>query len=221
MKGIFITGSDTHVGKTYIGCNIASKLSQQGIKVLPRKPIETGCKQVNGERLPHDAQLLLDASQANTTLDQVCPYRYAPAVSPHIAVRQSSKSLNLQQLVNACRNKVSNDDFLLVEGAGGFYSPLCKQTLNADLAAALQLPVVLVISDKLGAINQALLTISAIEQRQLDIYAVVLSSSQSSTASYLTLNNAKEIRQLTEHPVYTVGFRESLPDVFFQALLSF
>ena len=218
MKGIFITGSDTHVGKTYIGCNIASRLSRQGINVLPRKPIETGCELVNGKLVPHDAQSLLKASQTNIPLDQVCPYRYAPAISPHMAVRQSSESLSLQQLVNACCNKVNESDFLLIEGAGGFYSPLCKQMLNADLATALQLPVVLVINDKLGAINQALLTISAIKQQQLDIYAVVLSSSQSSAASHQALNNAEEIRQFTEHPIYVVRFGESLPDAFFQGL---
>ncbi|VAW53205.1 Dethiobiotin synthetase, partial [hydrothermal vent metagenome] len=213
MHGIFITGSDTNVGKTYIGCQIANTLNKHGIKVIPRKPIETGCTLVNGILQPHDAQLLLSASKAELSLDEVCPYRYQPAVSPHIAATKATmtqakiltsalnNSLTLSNLVNACRYEEKEGGFLIVEGAGGIYSPICEHALNADLAIALKLPIVLVVKDKLGAINQSLLAVNAAQQQQLNIHAIVLTNHQN-TIEHESLNNAAEIRKYTQHAVY-------------------
>ncbi len=217
MQGLFITGTDTNVGKTYIGCLIASGLYQRGVNVLPRKPIETGCKTINGNLHPLDAHALFSASQSKTSLDQVCPYRYTPAISPHLAIRRKNGRILLQNLLNACTNNIKKDDFLLIEGAGGFYSPLCEDALNANLAEALKLPVVLVIDNKLGAINQTLLALSAIEKHQLNVHAIVLSC-QNATIQHDELNNAEELSRYTSNKIYQVDYEKKLPDVFYEPL---
>ncbi len=218
MHGIFITGTDTNVGKTYIGCLIASGLQQRGIRLIPRKPIETGCKIINGKRHPEDAYALLNASRSQISLEQVCPYRYTTAISPHLAIRQSNDKVQLQDLLNACTMKTKKDDFLLVEGAGGFYSPLCEDALNADLAKALQLPIILVIDNKLGAINQTLLTLSAIEKHQLKVHSIILSC-KNTTTQYNELNNAEEISRYTSNKIYQVDYAKKLQNDFYETLI--
>ena len=95
-------------------------------------------------------------------------------MSPEKAAALVGQSLTLDNVVTVCRQGVSDNDFLLVEGAGGFYSPLASGVLNADLAVALSLPVLLIVPDRLGAINQALLAVEAIKNRGLTLAAVIL-----------------------------------------------
>ena len=217
MKGIFITGTDTNVGKTYIACQIAAELKSRGINVIPRKPVESGCELINGELHPSDADLLLKASQANTSLEKVCPYRFAPAISPQIAARESGKTLSQENLVSACTSEIDNDSFLMVEGAGGFYSPICELGLNSDLAAELDLPIVLVAEDRLGAVNQTLLAVEAIEKYQLQIRAIVLNAHKSSNRSD-QLDNASEIKCFIDYPVYCVSYNQSLTAQFYNQM---
>jgi len=217
MKGIFITGTDTNVGKTYIACQIAAELKSRGINVIPRKPIETGCELINGILHPSDADLLLKASQANTSLDKVCAYRFAPAISPQLAARESGNPLSLDNLVSACTYETDNDSFLIVEGAGGFYSPICELGLNSDLAAELDLPIVLVAEDRLGAVNQTLLAVKAIEKYQLQIRAIVLNKHKSSNRSD-QLDNASEIKCFIDYPVYSVSYNQSLATEFYNQM---
>jgi len=196
MKGIFITGTDTNVGKTYIACKIAAGLASQKNNVVPRKPVESGCKLVNNELIPDDAVKLKQASQSNQTLENICPYRFKEAISPARAAQINNQKLSLKQLTQACTNKITENDFLLVEGAGGFYSPICEQALNADLAKALNLPVLLVAENRVGAINQVLLSLQAIQQYQLNIKAIVLNQISDD------VDNLQELSQLTHLPIF-------------------
>jgi len=210
MKGLFITGTDTDVGKTYIACQIASELNKRNINVIPRKPVETGCKLINNILLPDDANLLLKASQSSSSLDDVCPYRFTQAISPTVAAKLSGESISLKQLSFACTNNISDTDFLLVEGAGGFYSPICDNALNSDLAIELQLPIILVTDDRVGAVNQALLTINAIENSNLSITGILLSSTNNDSFNKLA-DNTSELSRLTNYPVYKVSHNHTIP----------
>lgn len=176
MRGIFITGTDTAVGKTTVGIQVAGILRENGQRVRVRKPVETGCKKVtNGGSLePADAVRLQAAAGALDTLETVCPHRFEPPVSPEWAARLANRPLELGDLHAACLKGVGHDDFLLVEGAGGFYSPIARGALNADLAAGMGLPILLVVADRLGAVNQTLLAIEAIRMRGLALLGVVL-----------------------------------------------
>jgi len=220
MKGLFITGTDTNVGKTYIACQIASELHSRGINVTPRKPIETGCELINKSLHPSDANLLLKASNSNTSLDDVCPYRFSPAISPQLAAQQSNQIVRISDLVSACTNNIEKESFLIVEGAGGFYSPICQNALNSDLARELDLPVLIVVENRLGSINQALLTIKAVENNNLKISSVILNSTSPIKQNSL-INNLSELQGFTNHMVIHVPFNKPIDAQYYQQLFKF
>ncbi|WP_139556058.1 dethiobiotin synthase [Methylotetracoccus oryzae] len=200
--GLFVTGTDTGVGKTQVGAAVASLLRERGIVVQPRKPVESGCKRIDDRLLPHDALTLRTAAGLNLPLETICPHAFEPALSPERAAMLSSAGLTLQDLVQACRTGVGADDFLLVEGAGGFYSPIAAGALNADLASALGLPVLLVAADRLGVINHTLLTVEAIERRGLTLAAIVLNRAE--PLSDPEMDNAADLsRWLGRPPIVT------------------
>lgn len=196
-SGIFITGSDTGVGKTWFACLLAAELHRRGCRVSPRKPAESGCTPQHGELVPADALALQQASGTGESLETICPWRFEAPVSPASAAAEAGIDLTTAQLVRACVSG-SEDRFLLVEGAGGFYSPLARDGLNADLATALQLPVILVVGDRLGCLNHALLSLEAIARRGLDTAAVILNRIDPEAPA----DNLASLRQLTDIPVY-------------------
>lgn len=173
--GFFITGTDTEIGKSYITCRIAEYLLQKrlGLAISPRKPIASGClPQPDGHLLSEDADLVHRASQTPDDLETVCPYRFEPPISPARAISQAGAPIGLNELEMACQ--APKGRFRLVEGAGGLYSPLTPDGHNLDLIQRLGLPVVLVVGNKLGCLNHALLTIRALEAAQQPIALIVL-----------------------------------------------
>jgi dethiobiotin synthetase len=203
MPGVFITGTSTDVGKTHIGVLLCRQLRESGVTVVPRKPIETGCEPVNGELIPKDATALKQAAGYAGSLNEVCPFRFEPAISPVRAALLAHRELNIEQLVSSCL-AAGEKDFLLVEGAGGFYSPLTENGLNADLASALQLPVLLVANDTLGVINQVLLSAEAIKNRGLSLVGVVLNTVDDDKPAHM--DNAADLRQLLDYPVFSQSY---------------
>lgn len=204
MKGLFITGTDTDVGKTYSACLIARSLVAQGYQVIPRKPVESGCLNIDHELQPSDALKLMAACDYKGKLQQVCPFRFEPAISPARAAKLKGQSLPLSHIICACKpTKQSAKELLLVEGAGGFYSPLCDDALNADLAQALNLPIVLVAQDKLGCINQVLLTVEAIQARGLTLICILLNRIKQPQQG-LAMDNFKELKELLDIPLITL-----------------
>ena len=200
--GIFVTGTDTGVGKTYVGVRLVRSLVSLGIRVCPRKPIESGCEWVDDRLVPMDANALIGATGAHVGLESVCRYRLRHPLSPERAARIEGVEVKLADLVSACR--VTKDEFLLVEGAGGFYSPLTFDGLNADLAQCLGLEVLLVAADRLGCINHVLLTVAAIQSRGLRLLGIVLNSLQPQADAFM--DNAADLRQRLSCPVVCVGF---------------
>ena len=204
MQGVFITGTSTEVGKTFIGVAIASALTQRNIKVIPRKPIESGCERNAEELIPADAVALREAADYQGPLSEVCPYRFEPPISPVRAAHLANRILTTEQLVSICMQG-SEQGFLLVEGAGGFYSPLAENGLNADLAVALQLPVLLVADDRLGVLSQVLLNVEAIKMRGLPLAGVVIN--QLATTDHNDhMDNSADLRERLDCPVFTMPY---------------
>ncbi|MBT8120782.1 MAG: dethiobiotin synthase [Gammaproteobacteria bacterium] len=203
MQGVFITGTSTEIGKTFIGVAIATALTKRDIKVIPRKPIESGCTRNDAELIPQDAAALKQAASYQGPLSEVCPYRFEPPVSPVRAAHLADKILTTEQLAGICMEG-SEQGFLLVEGAGGFYSPLAKDGLNADLAVALQLPVLLVADDRLGALSQVLLNVEAIKMRGLPLAGVVLN--QLDTDQNDHMDNSADLRERLDCPLFTMPY---------------
>ncbi len=194
MKGVFVTGSNTGVGKTTVAIEIVRFLSQkQNLKV--RKPVETGCSGDDTVNWPKDAILLSGACAQKEPLSLVCPYRFELEASAESASNKAGEELSLEDLIKACLENTKGS-FVLVEGAGGLYSPIAKMALNSDLATALRLPLVIVIEDELGAISQALLTINAAEKNNLNVLCIVLNQ-----ISKNNLSNREAICAYTKTPV--------------------
>ena len=203
MQGVFITGTNTEVGKTHIAVQLAKQLRESGIKVIPRKPVESGCTMEEGQLIPQDATALKEAAGYEGPLSEVCPYRFEPPISPVRAAHLVDKVLTTEQLVKICLDG-SENGFVIVEGAGGFYSPLSENGLNADLAMALQLPVLLVASDVLGCVNQVLLNAEAIKIRGLNLAGVVLNSINSDKHEHM--DNAADLRDSLDCPLCSLPF---------------
>ena len=194
MKGLFITGSGTNVGKTFIAKKLVELLDKtQTVRV--RKPVESDCTPAINGLVPKDALLLSHSCREVEPLDRVCPFRFQACASAEKASADAGQRLALQQLHDACQVD-SDADFVLIEGAGGLYSPVAADALNSDLAKALKLPLVLVVKDELGAVNQALLCLQAAEMQQLTVAMLVLNQIRPNA-----LDNAKFIRQYSAAPV--------------------
>ena len=218
MNGIFITGTNTGVGKTYIGCLLAEALHRKGINVVPRKPVESGCTAHNNELVAADATALYAAAAYAGSLSDVCAYRFEQAISPARAAHLNNQQITIEQLTSHCLKGVTaKSDFLLVEGAGGFYSPLCSDGLNADLAEALDLPVLLISDNKLGCINQVLLSTEAILNRQLKLAAVILNH-QAGDTSESTMDNETDLRGLLDYPVLSLMANPADQQAFIEQL---
>ena len=184
MKGLFISGSGTDVGKTFIAKRIVGLLSES-IPVAVRKPVESDCKLLNGKLITKDASALLHMSNVNDSIDVVCAYKYEQCCSGEVASSAANVTLTLTHLLDACQSQ----EYVVIEGAGGLLSPIAQNTLNIDLIVALDLPMVIVVKDELGAVNQALLALKVAEQYRLNVSCVVLNQIQENS-----LNNAEAIK---------------------------
>ncbi|WP_432742000.1 dethiobiotin synthase [Methylobacter sp. G7] len=161
-KGYFITGTDTNVGKTWATIALMRYLKNQGKSVAGMKPVASGCLMQDGQLKNEDALLIQENASLQIDYDLINPYAYEPPVSPHIAGINNPVKLN--QLVAKFELLKNLADIVVVEGAGGWYSPLNERETNSDLAIALSLPVILVVAIRLGCINHARLTYQAIAQ---------------------------------------------------------
>jgi dethiobiotin synthetase len=169
--GLFVTGTDTGVGKTLVACTLVRALRAAGIDAGAMKPVETGV----GEAGPLDALALRRAAGDRDPLDDVCPYRFALPAAPSVAARHAARRIELELLRDAFDHIAARRAAVVVEGAGGLLVPLAPQLDMAGLAASLALPVVVVARASLGTINHTLLTLEAARARDLEVAGVVVS----------------------------------------------
>jgi dethiobiotin synthetase len=167
-RGVFVTGTDTGVGKTALAAAIAAALRARGERVAAAKPVLTGLD----EDGPFDHELL--AATTGQPPEDVAPVRFGPAVSPHLAAELAGAALEVGTLAARTLATGRTQDILVVEGVGGLLVPLGPRSSVRDLAAALDLPVVIAARPGLGTINHTLLTLEAARTAGLDVRAVVL-----------------------------------------------
>lgn len=173
-KGIFITGTDTGVGKTYVACGLAKTLGDTGMDVGVMKPAETGCRMRSGSLVPRDALLLMKSAQVRDSLSLVNPYRFRKPLAPAVAAECDGKIIDPGKLVKAYQTLSGRHDLMIVEGAGGILAPLSGKYTYLDLAKKLGLPVLIVARPGLGTINHTLLTITALRSHQVAIAGIVI-----------------------------------------------
>lgn len=158
-KGIFVTGTDTGVGKTFVACGIARVLRDAGYRIGVMKPVESGCAEGDGQLIPEDAIRLRDASGCQVPLEKICPYALREPLAPSMAAERQGITIDIDRLMNIYREISAAHDLTLVEGAGGLMVPLLASYTYADFAKLLKIPLIVVAANRLGAINHLLLTL--------------------------------------------------------------
>jgi len=170
MNGYFITGTDTEIGKTTTTAGLVHLFQSRGKRVTPIKSLAAGTE---ADGLNEDVARLHAGQTLGLTPEQICPLVLREPCAPHIAAKLEGRRIDADSLLLAIRVTAALGDLALVEGVGGFRVPLVPGFDTADLAAQLQLPVVLVVGLRLGCINHALLTAEAIRARGLTLAAWV------------------------------------------------
>lgn len=162
-QAYFVTGTDTEIGKTTIAAGLLHAACLAGMSTAAAKPVASGCAMTPAGLRNDDALALLGECSLELRYEEVNPLAFAPAIAPHLAAREAGVRLDVAGLLGPVRAILARGaDFTLVEGAGGWRVPLAGRESLADLAAALRLPVILVVGVRLGCINHALLTAEAI-----------------------------------------------------------
>ena len=177
MTGVFVTGTDTNVGKTYVACALAQRARARGHKVFAFKPIETGCTATEGGYLGADQELLAAAAGDWQTGALRGLYRFPLPAAPLVAAHQAGSAIDLDLVERTVREGAAQSgvSWTLVEGAGGWRVPITPDADMAALARRLRFPVVVVARAGLGTINHSLLTLEAIERDGLSVAGLVLS----------------------------------------------
>ena len=201
-RKIFITGTCTGVGKTYFSKLLIKSLVKRGLRVAALKLMETGCEQIGGELFPKDASELQAVANAGQSLEDVCPYRFAPEVSPHLAVRKAEISLEKSVFAKHIDEQSKSCDILLIEGAGGLLVPLIDAYTFADLAKDQSLTTILVCGSKLGVLNHASLSFEVIKSRGINLHSYVCNEVEEGTDA--VRSNREELKRIAGQ----YGFRE-------------
>lgn len=177
-RGIFITGTDTGVGKSIVTACLALLLRQHGINVGVMKPIETGCRSQSHPRIGSDARLLMAAAQSNDHPKLVNPYCFKSPLAPLVAAEEEDVAVDPHRIVTAYRRLSDRHDFMLVEGVGGLMVPLTQQMTVLNLIHLMNLPILIVAANRIGIINHTLLTIRCAEESGIGIRGVILNHPQ-------------------------------------------
>jgi len=203
MRGLFVTATDTGVGKTVLSAALLAAMAAAGESVRAYKPIVTGLEDPEEiaarGRWPADHELL--ASVSGMEPEEVAPLRYGPAVSPHLAAELAGEPIEFARLIAAARE--DDGDILIVEGVGGLLTPLTDAHTICDFAAALALPVVIAARPGLGTINHSLLTLRVARAAGLDVRAIVLTP-WPSRPSRMQVSNRETIARVGAVDVLTL-----------------
>jgi dethiobiotin synthetase len=207
VRGEFVTGTGTEVGKTVVAAAMARTARRAGSRVAVFKPAVSGLNDYPARpeawewaaELPDHSLLRLAAGSAQGD-DEIAPYRYGPPVSPHLAAELAGESIDPDRLRGAALAATEGADVLICEGVGGFLVPLRTDYLVRDLAQVLGIPVTIVASPELGTINHTLLTIEAVREAGLQVGRVVLNR-WPEAPSLLEVSNRETISELGSVPV--------------------
>lgn len=202
-KGIFITGTDTGVGKTYVATGIAQAL-RGTLDVGVMKPVETGCPTRKGSLVPGDALQLIKASTVRDDLDLVNPYRFSKPLAPYVAAVFEGRKVGISRIMKAFQVLKQRHEYMIVEGAGGLMVPITKKHTYLDLAQDMGLPVLIVARPGLGTINHTFLTLSALRARRIPIAGVVINYAQDTVKGIAERTNPATIEKIAGVPILAV-----------------
>jgi len=208
-KGVFITGTDTEVGKTVIAGGLARLLRNMGINVGVMKPVETGGKYKKGKLVGKDTEYLIRMSKIQDTYSHINPYILKHPLAPYVAAKLEGKKIYKKKILTSFRNLTDKYDFLIVEGCGGFLVPITSNYMISDLARDMKLPIIIVAKAGLGTINHALLTLDYARRSRINVIGIIINKT-SGDIHLAEKTNPKVIRAFGRVPIlgimpYTSG----------------
>jgi dethiobiotin synthetase len=204
VKGVFVTGTGTCVGKTVVCGLLAGFLRAQGMRVTTQKWVETGVTDGPSDIDVHRRLMGAPDSTAEPPPSDRSPYRFSLPASPHLAAEREKRRVDPVVIEAAYRRLAETHDAVLVEGAGGFLVPLSDELLTGDLVARVGLPVLVVVGNRLGCVNDALLTVEAIRRRGIPLLGLVfnrLPGEGDGTAADVLADNPRIVVEITRAPV--------------------
>ncbi len=214
MKNVFVTGTDTDVGKTVSVAALVSLLLNKKNDVLPMKPIQTGCERSNGKWKVPDLELVLNASGLKVSEEKkelLCPYKFELPCSPHLASDKEKKEISLEKIVQSFSKLCHTQDIIIVEGAGGILVPINKKTMMLDLMKTFNLPVILTTRTGLGTINHTLLSINELKRADLNVAGIIFCETKPPAHDYIEKDNQRIIKQLGKIPILgTIPYRNDI-----------
>ncbi len=204
-RGVFITGTDTGVGKTIISAAITRALKIRGVNVGVMKPVETGCR-MEGEKglVPVDGAFLQYMAETDSPLSDITPYRFETPVAPLVASELEGRVIRKEVILTTYEKIAGNHDFMVVEGVGGLMVPVSRDLLVSDLVKMLDLSIVVVAGNTLGVINHTLLTVKAAENEGIRIAGVVINHIRSPRGDIAEDTNPRALEKLLTVPVIGV-----------------
>jgi len=215
-KKIFITGTNTEVGKTFITKNLIVRIQLKGYSVSPYKPVETGCIKKSLTLIPNDSMIYFRAINKRIALDQINPYRFLEPISPAAAIKRSKRKVTINDYLSKLKD-LPNSDLTIIEGAGGLCSPLAPDGYNIDLIRKAKVSTVLVAKDEIGVINNVILSLSMLQKYKIKVLAIVLNRKVSSQPD--GMNNYQEIKSLTKVPLIQILNKKEDNDREFKKLI--
>ena len=208
-RGIFVTGTDTGVGKTLVSCVLLRALAIRRSRVIGMKPVAAGARECDGTLINEDVTMLKTCSTIDAPDALVNPYCFAEPIAPHIAAANAGVTIDIEHICRAYAALAARADHVVVEGAGGFRVPLGPRIEMTDIAARLELPVVLVVGMRLGCLNHALLTAAAIAQAGLQLAGWVANQIDPEM-SHAAENVSALERRLTAPLLVSVPYMQSI-----------
>ena len=193
-KYLYLTGTNTDVGKTFIGTKLIKELNKK-YNYLAFKPIETGCRKKGSKLIPADSSKYHSILNKVITLDELNPFRFVPPVSPYLAIKRARKRIYIKDYYEKLK-VISKDAPVLLEGAGGAFSPLALDGLNIDLMKMIKSINILIIKDELGCISSAISNVLAFEKYKVRLDLLVLNTQKKND-----MDNLKEIKKYTDIPI--------------------
>ncbi|MBU1694143.1 MAG: dethiobiotin synthase [Verrucomicrobia bacterium] len=213
MQGLFITGTDTGVGKTAVLGALLCALRRAGRDAVPMKPVQTGGRRGRKGLTSPDLTLALAAAGLSPDASErrlMCPYLFAPACSPHLAAAQAGRVIRIAAILKAFHRLKTAHEIVLVEGAGGILVPLNRRETMLDLMKALALPVVVAARPGLGTLNHTLLTLRELRRQGLRVLGVILVCTRPGRRGWIEQSNLETIRRLGKTPVHYMGHLPAL-----------
>lgn len=213
--GIFISGTDTGVGKTIVAAGLVLALKQRGMNVGYMKPVESGCPVLDGEVVPQDVRFVREVAGIRDDLDLMCPYRLKAAAAPSIASRLEDVHVDIGYIVDQYFQLSLMHEIVVVEGVGGLMVPLNNNDLVTDLVLQLGLEMLVVARPGLGTINHSLLTVNIAKMMGIPLSGLVINGFGREAIGLPERTNPDEIEHFGNVPV--LGILPWLKDLDYQA----